>query len=146
MAGNIQIARLAPVGISSNQGLVMSDAIIGSARWVGLSVLKPGMGVHAGWTFEWLRKDDTSNIYRIRNDDMGLYLTMSEGDQINSRVLGGVLSTDPHLILTQEWRFISQGANRVILASGSGLRMHPDSHAMGATAYLISGGDDVWEY
>ncbi|BDV36713.1 hypothetical protein SS37A_42430 (plasmid) [Methylocystis iwaonis] len=146
MAGNIQTARLAPVGIASNQGLVMADATVGSARLVALSVLNPGMGVHAGWTLERVREDRDGDIYRIRNDDMGLYLTMSEGDQVNSRVLGGVLSPDPHLIPTQEWRFISQGSNRVSWASRSGLRMHPDSHEPGATVYLVSGGNDVWEY
>jgi hypothetical protein len=77
---------------------------------------------------------------------MGLYLTMSEGDTVNSRVLGGVLTTDPKLIPTQEWRFTSQGANRLSWASMNGLGMHPDSHNMGATVYLISGGIDLWEH
>jgi hypothetical protein len=122
MAGsNIHTARMAPVGTGGAVGLAMLDATVGSARLVQLQKLGPPY--HDGWTIEWLRTEQKKEIYRIRNDDMGLYLTMSNGDQANSRIWGGVLSTDPGLVKSQEFILTQSAVNTYRISSHNGFVM-----------------------
>jgi hypothetical protein len=153
MAGSdIDTDRMAPIGTDSLVGLAMGDGVVPpSARAVNLSVLG-AQHAHTVWTLEWLRNDGQNDIYRIRNNDMGLYLTMSEGDQIQSRVLGGVLATQQQLITTQEWKVTLWAPRSLQFISSNGFAMQTVNGAVnpGAAVWLEpadtqQGSNQIWQ-
>lgn len=104
-APNISANRIAPKEVTDQtMGLGTYDGsppIPPSALDVAL--LSLGGRDNTNWTLESVGPTALVNVYRIKNDTKGLYLTMSEGDQNHSRVLLGSLSNESSLIPTQEW-------------------------------------------
>jgi hypothetical protein len=123
MAPNIATGRMAPIGTDASLGLAMGEGVVDpGAREVQMYPLVGGGEYwHFGWTLVWVKVDDAGlDIYHIRNDRMVLYLSMSDADGLNSRILGGVLAPGQPLIFTQEWRVKVWGDGQLQFISRNG--------------------------